>query len=172
MSIRNAATLFAIHGETDMHLELRKLAGRARIVAGALLFLFIVGFAGTTHGAGQYVKVEYPASTVADELQVGVTYTLWIPDGVKTLRGIIVHQHGAGTTASREGSHGRLRPALASPGEEVGLRPSRAELSCAERKDRHHAGGFGVVVRSAARFGKGCFSRPSPISPPRPGIRN
>jgi hypothetical protein len=31
-----------------------------------------------------------------DELQVGVTYTLWIPDGVTKLRGIIVHQHGAG----------------------------------------------------------------------------
>src|SRR5204863_3300152 len=31
-------------------------------------------------------------------------YELWIPDSVKTLRGIIVHQHGAGTTASIEGS--------------------------------------------------------------------
>ena len=68
------------------------------------IVLCVAAFAGTARGAGQYVKVEYPASTVADELQVGVTYTLWIPDGVKTLRGIIVHQHGAGTTASREGA--------------------------------------------------------------------
>ena len=60
--------------------------------------------AGTTHGAGQYATVEYPASTAENELQVGVTYTLWIPEGVKTLRGVIVHQHGAGTTASREGA--------------------------------------------------------------------
>ena len=60
--------------------------------------------AGMARGAGQYFRVEYPPSTVADELQVGVTYTLWIPDGVKTLRGVIVHQHGAGTTASREGA--------------------------------------------------------------------
>src|SRR5438105_5950458 len=44
------------------------------------------------------------ASTASNELQVAVTYTIWIPDGVKTLRGIIVHQHGAGTTASIEGS--------------------------------------------------------------------
>ena len=68
------------------------------------IVLCVAACAGTARGAGQYVKVEYPASTVADELQVGVTYTLWIPDGVKTLRGIIVHQHGAGRTASKEGA--------------------------------------------------------------------
>jgi hypothetical protein len=50
------------------------------------------------------VKLDYPASTASNELQVAVTYTVWIPEGVKTLRGIIVHQHGAGTTASVEGS--------------------------------------------------------------------
>ena len=36
-------------------------------------------------------------------MQIAVTYTLWIPDDVKHLRGVIVHQHGAGTTASVEG---------------------------------------------------------------------
>src|ERR1700730_14051454 len=55
-------------------------------------------------GAGTYLNLDYPASTATNELQVAVTYTLWIPDGVKTIRGIIVHQHGAGTTASIEGS--------------------------------------------------------------------
>ena len=30
------------------------------------------------------------------ELQFGVTYTLWIPDGAAKLRGVIVHQHGCG----------------------------------------------------------------------------
>jgi len=59
---------------------------------------------GTARGAGTYVKVDYPASTVEGELQIAVTYTLWIPDGVERLRGIIVHQHGAGATASKEGS--------------------------------------------------------------------
>jgi pimeloyl-ACP methyl ester carboxylesterase len=53
--------------------------------------------------AGQFVRVDYPGSTVEGELQTPVTYTLWIPDNVKTLRGLIVHQHGAGTTASIEG---------------------------------------------------------------------
>src|SRR6202049_801864 len=66
--------------------------------------LGVLGLAGATHGAGQYATVEYPPSTVENELQVGVTYTLWIPDGVKTLRGVIVHQNGAGTTASKEGA--------------------------------------------------------------------
>jgi hypothetical protein len=60
--------------------------------------------AGEARRGGQYVKVDYPASAIPGELQIAVTYTLWIPDGVKQLRGIIVHQHGAGTTASIEGS--------------------------------------------------------------------
>jgi hypothetical protein len=46
------------------------------------------------------VEVKYPASTAENELQVAVTYRIWIPDGVSNLRGIIVHRHGAGTTAS------------------------------------------------------------------------
>src|SRR5467141_3478710 len=69
-----------------------------------LLAIGVVGFGGTMRGAGQYLKIDYPASTASNELQVAVTYTIWIPEGVKTLRGIIVHQHGAGTTASIEGS--------------------------------------------------------------------
>ena len=55
-------------------------------------------------GLGELFRIEYPPSTETNELQVGVTYTLWIPGGVPRLRGIIVHQHGAGTTAAREGS--------------------------------------------------------------------
>src|SRR5258707_9815010 len=63
-----------------------------------------LAFAHKAHRAGLYFKLDYPASTASNELQVAVTYTLWIPAGVKRLRGIIVHQHGAGTTASIEGS--------------------------------------------------------------------
>ncbi|HXI50402.1 MAG TPA: hypothetical protein VNH84_02830, partial [Candidatus Saccharimonadales bacterium] len=69
-----------------------------------VIVLGVIGLAGGTQGAGQYLKIDYPASTATNELQVAVTYALWIPDGVKTMRGIIVHQHGAGTTASIEGS--------------------------------------------------------------------
>jgi hypothetical protein len=64
----------------------------------------VFGLVGTAQGAGQYLKIDYPGSTAAGELQTPVTYTLWIPDGAPRLRGIIVHQHGAGTTASIEGS--------------------------------------------------------------------
>jgi hypothetical protein len=39
-----------------------------------------------------------------DQRIAGGGLKLWIPDGVNTLRGVIVHQHGAGTTASIEGS--------------------------------------------------------------------
>jgi len=53
---------------------------------------------------GQYVKMYYPGLSDEGQLRFAVTYTLWIPDHVKTLRGIIVHQHGAGMTASKEGS--------------------------------------------------------------------
>ena len=57
----------------------------------------------THQGAGRYVQVEYPPSTAANELQVGVTYVLWIPGGAPRLRCVIVHQHGAGALASKGG---------------------------------------------------------------------
>jgi len=89
-----------------MRLDLPEIAGGARIkkIATAACGIFLFGFLGTVHGAGQYLKLDYPASRETNELQVAVTYTLWIPDGVSRLRAIIVHQHGAGTTASKEGS--------------------------------------------------------------------
>lgn len=53
--------------------------------------------------AGNYLEVTYPPSDKAGELQLGVTYTLWLPDGVKTVRGVIVHQHGCGSGACKGG---------------------------------------------------------------------
>src|SRR5438128_394841 len=77
---------------------------QTRLVALASIITCVFGLAGTTQAAGKYVQVKYPASTAENELQIAVTYTIWIPEGVSKLRGIIVHQHGAGTTASKEGS--------------------------------------------------------------------
>ncbi len=54
--------------------------------------------------ADSYVTVEYPPSTQPGELVYGVTYTAWIPDGVKTIRGVIVHQHGCGKGACEGGA--------------------------------------------------------------------
>lgn len=50
-----------------------------------------------------YYRVVYPASAQEGELAYGVSYTIWLPPGVKTLRGILVHQHGCGEGACRAG---------------------------------------------------------------------
>lgn len=65
----------------------------------ALLFIPAPVWAG-----GQYFTVEYAPSQKPGELIFGVTYTLWIPDGVKTIRGVIVHQHGCGSGACKGGA--------------------------------------------------------------------
>jgi poly(3-hydroxybutyrate) depolymerase len=50
-----------------------------------------------------YYAVKYEASEKLGELGVGVTYTLWVPPGAKTLRGVIVHQHGCGISSGMSG---------------------------------------------------------------------
>jgi hypothetical protein len=37
-------------------------------------------------------------------LKLGVSYTLWVPDGTRPLRAVIVHQHGCGEPACKGGS--------------------------------------------------------------------
>ncbi len=49
---------------------------------------------------GTIFQVHYPAVARPGELQLAVDYFLWIPAGVKRLRGVIVHQHGCGPGAS------------------------------------------------------------------------
>lgn len=53
-----------------------------------------------------YYRVRYEASEQPGELPYGVNYTLWIPRGVKTLRGVIVHQHGCGEGSCSSGLTG------------------------------------------------------------------
>jgi pimeloyl-ACP methyl ester carboxylesterase len=50
-----------------------------------------------------YYRVEYPPSKQPGELAYGVAYAAWVPPGVKTLRGVIVHQHGCGVGACKGG---------------------------------------------------------------------
>jgi poly(3-hydroxybutyrate) depolymerase len=64
----------------------------------------VLACTGTACAAGRYLEVTYPASSKRGELQLGVTYTLWLPDGVNKVRGIIVHQHGCGTGACKGGA--------------------------------------------------------------------
>jgi poly(3-hydroxybutyrate) depolymerase len=70
----------------------------------ALALLALASAALPGRASGTYSEVTYPPSTAAGELVYGVTYTVWIPDGVKTLRGVIVHQHGCGTGACKGGA--------------------------------------------------------------------
>lgn len=53
-----------------------------------------------------YYRVRYEASTQPGELIYPVNYTVWIPRDVKTLRGVIVHQHGCGEGSCRSGLTG------------------------------------------------------------------
>lgn len=53
-----------------------------------------------------YHRVRYEASMKAGELVYGVNYTLWVPKDVKSLRGVIVHQHGCGEGSCKSGLTG------------------------------------------------------------------
>lgn len=53
-----------------------------------------------------YFRVRYEASSVPGGLIFPVRYTVWIPDEVKTLRGVVVHQHGCGEGSCKSGLTG------------------------------------------------------------------
>jgi pimeloyl-ACP methyl ester carboxylesterase len=53
-----------------------------------------------------YYRVRYEASTQPGELIYPVNYTIWIPRDAKSLRGVIVHQHGCGEGSCRSGLTG------------------------------------------------------------------
>ena len=53
-----------------------------------------------------YFRVRYEGSTQPGELIFPANYTVWIPPGVKTLRGVIVHQHGCGEGSCKSGLTG------------------------------------------------------------------
>lgn len=54
--------------------------------------------------AGRYLEIQYPPSTIAGELPIGAKYTIWIPEGNRRIRAVIVHQHGCGAPAARGGA--------------------------------------------------------------------
>jgi hypothetical protein len=66
--------------------------------------ILALALTGTASGAGRYLEVSYPPSDRPGELRLGVTYTLWLPEGVSRLRGVIVHQHGCGSGACKGGA--------------------------------------------------------------------
>lgn len=56
--------------------------------------------------APPYYRVRYAASEKPGELIYPVQYTVWIPQGVQNLRGVIVHQHGCGEGSCKSGQTG------------------------------------------------------------------
>ncbi len=53
-----------------------------------------------------YFRVRYEASKESGQLAFPVNYTVWVPPGVKLLRGVIVHQHGCGEGSCKSGLTG------------------------------------------------------------------
>lgn len=53
-----------------------------------------------------YYRVRYEASSKPGELVYPVSFSLWLPPHVKTLRGIVVHQHGCGEGSCKSGQTG------------------------------------------------------------------
>src|SRR6478736_7195267 len=53
-----------------------------------------------------YYRVRYDGSEQPGELRFPVNYTAWISPDVKTVRGVIVHQHGCGEGSCKSGLTG------------------------------------------------------------------
>jgi pimeloyl-ACP methyl ester carboxylesterase len=53
-----------------------------------------------------YHRVRYQASEKPGELSYPVSYNVWIPNDVKSLRGVVVHQHGCGEGSCKSGLTG------------------------------------------------------------------
>jgi pimeloyl-ACP methyl ester carboxylesterase len=53
-----------------------------------------------------YYRVRYEAGVEPGRLAFPVSYTIWIPPNVQSLRGVIVHQHGCGEGSCKSGQTG------------------------------------------------------------------
>ena len=53
-----------------------------------------------------YYRVRCEAATKPGELVFSANFTVWVPPGVKSLRGLIVHQHGCGEGSCKSGLTG------------------------------------------------------------------
>ena len=51
-------------------------------------------------------RVRYEAGKAPGELVFPVGYTVWIPPGIKSVRGLVVHQHGCGEGSCKSGQTG------------------------------------------------------------------
>ncbi len=54
-------------------------------------------------GRGTVYQIHFPPTAQPRRLRLSVDYYLWVPHGVESLRGLVVHQHGCGPGASLGG---------------------------------------------------------------------
>jgi hypothetical protein len=107
------------HGRRASALSGLPPAQRPGILSGAMRFLPVLLLALASAVQAQqppyhvfppaeapYFRVRYEASKVPGELVFPVNYTVWVPPGVKVLRGVIVHQHGCGEGSCKSGLTG------------------------------------------------------------------
>ena len=66
-----------------------------------ILFVFSALLGGQSPAASDVQTLTYPGSPKPGELSCEANYHLWLPPGVKVVRGVIVHQHGCGDGAER-----------------------------------------------------------------------
>ncbi len=97
-------------------MQLSNGVNRIRDIMPRLAILFLV-FVSSVYGQHPpydvfpaaeppYHRVRYEASNKAGELAFPVNYTVWVPPGLKSLRGLIVHQHGCGEGSCKSGLTG------------------------------------------------------------------
>jgi hypothetical protein len=66
--------------------------------------VYISGLQLPSDEMGTYYQLTYPPSQETGQLPLEVQYTLWVPAGLKRVRSVIVHQHGASILAAQGGS--------------------------------------------------------------------
>jgi poly(3-hydroxybutyrate) depolymerase len=95
--------------ENQMRMLTRNLA------RGLALVLFVsIGSVNAQQGSYEitlpaeppYYRVRYAGSQKEGELAFPVSFTIWVPPDVKTLRGVVVHQHGCGEGSCKSGQTG------------------------------------------------------------------
>ena len=82
----------------------------------SFLLLALASFSGSALAQGiyeiklpadpPYYRVRYEASDKPGELAFPVSFTMWVPSGLKTVRGVVVHQHGCGEGSCKSGQTG------------------------------------------------------------------
>ena len=118
-----------------------------------------------------YYRVRYEGSAQPGELKFAVNYTIWIPSALKTLRGVIVHQHGCGEGSCKSGLTGAFDLhwqalakkhdcALLAPAYE---QPERARLPDVVRSAERLRRGVPEMPRRSRREGRPSGARPGAV---------